>query len=586
MSPFVVPNLGISDRPASARQVAIALVKADQFVITSYVARQLSYAVRWYTYYAGWKIEASHQILVDTNELPKTSTVGPTYPPLLTRSTHASSFTSYASPNSTAPLVNLKDGTLIGVHNLAYDQDFFLGVPYASPPVGDLRFRRPIPPRPWNGSRVADSYGPWCMGNSIDLAGFSQKLTGNMSEDCLHLNLIRPARTPPSAKLPVLVWIHGGGFDDGSANDGRSNGTFLVQSSVAMGSPVIFVSLNYRLGVFGMLAGSAIEREGATNLFLHDQRQALTWVQENIGAFGGDASRVTIMGESAGAASVGLHLVAYGGRGDGLFSAAIAQSGGPFTTAPGYRNTTQREDDFRMVLNVTGCAETTDSLTCLRHVAAESIRTAALHVPRSFTIDGDILPEDNVRLLRDGRFVRVPLLIGSTRNEGTSFVQQLMSAPFVTDEDFLAFVLTAWGSPTLPLSVLQAWTRWYQDDIDEPSAAGLGTVDSHPGQEFGPGYGRATLWMGDFMFTAGRRAASQAWAKWGVPSYSYFFDAVPANANPETLGAAHFLEIPYTFGNLEGVGWESNPFPSESRLKAKHRKLAEVMSRMWLSFVV
>ncbi|KAM0325862.1 hypothetical protein ACHAQA_007165 [Verticillium albo-atrum] len=334
------------------------------------------------------------------------------------------------------------------------------------------------------------------------------------------------------------------------------------------------------------MSGSAIEEAGLTNLMLHDQRQALVWIQENVARFGGDASRVTIMGESAGAMSVGFHLVAYGGRNDGLFSAAIAQSGGPFSVNPALRNATQREADFQNVLKITGCTDVDDHLDCLRAVPADSLRAASLQVPRYFTIDGDFLPEDNVRLLREGRFVKVPLLVGSTRNEGTSFVQQIMSSPLGGPPDFASFVRAVWGAGPVPGSVLEAWTRLYQEEIDSPSPAGLGTVAADLGPEYGPEYGKKSLWMGDIMFTAGRRITNQAWAANGVPSYSFLFDTVPANANATTLGAAHFLETPYMFANLQGVGWEEDPFPNEPRLKKKHEELAKVMSRMWVSFVV
>ncbi|KAK7398673.1 hypothetical protein QQX98_011944 [Neonectria punicea] len=169
------------------------------------------------------------------------------------------------------PVVTTRNGTLVGVYSPPYHQDFFLGVPYASAPVGNLRFHRPTPPQAWNGTKAVSAYGPWCMGNSLNLAGFSQNSTSQMSEDCLHLNIIRPTGLSTKAQLPVLVWIHGGGWDEGSANDQRYNGTFIVQQSVRMHSPVVFVSFNYRLGIFGMMAGSVIEQAGLTNLVLHDQ---------------------------------------------------------------------------------------------------------------------------------------------------------------------------------------------------------------------------------------------------------------------------------------------------------------------------
>lgn len=201
---------------------------------------------------------------------------------------------------SSPPVVTIKNGTLKGSYNPNYDQDFFLGVPYAAPPVSDLRFQLPAPPTPWNKIRNADTYGPWCLGNSLGLTGFSKDTLSLESEDCLHANVIRPAGTNAGAKLPVLAWIQGGGWDEGSSADQRYNGSFLFSHSVAMDSPILFVSFNYRLGIFGTLAGPAIEEAGLTALLLRDQRQAFAWIQENIASFGGDPSRVTVFGESAG----------------------------------------------------------------------------------------------------------------------------------------------------------------------------------------------------------------------------------------------------------------------------------------------
>lgn len=367
-------------------------------------------------------------------------------------------------------LVRTRNGTLAGVYSAPYDQDFFLGVPYASSPLGGRRFQRPAPPEAWNDTKIVASYGPWCLGTSIGLAGFSQNNTGRMSEDCLHLNIIRPAGISRNANLPVLVWIHGGGWDEGSANDQRYNGSFIIQDSVQMGTPLIFVSFNYRLGLFGRLAGSAVEQAGLTNLVLHDQRQALAWIQANIAYFGGDTSRVTLMGESAGAICIGYHLVAYGGRDDGLFSAAIAQSGGPFSSIPSFRNATQREADFNLVLSTTGCAGAVDSLGCLRAAPAELLREASQYIPRFFTIDSTILTDSNLSLLPEGRFIHVPLLIGSNRKESTSFVQRGMSRPLNNHEDFAAFVNAAWGGHTLTNGAIETWGRLYQEEIDNPSA--------------------------------------------------------------------------------------------------------------------
>ncbi|KAI8712950.1 hypothetical protein NCS52_01394700 [Fusarium sp. LHS14.1] len=442
-----------------------------------------------------------------------------------------------AGPNSwlpNKPAVQLQNGTLVGVHNPDFNQDLFLGVPFAQPPTENLRFSKPAPPVAWSGIKIVTAYGPACIGNSLGLAGFSQNTTSMMSEDCLHINIVRPAGISRHSKLPVLAWIHGGAWMEGSANEPRYNGSFLVQASVQMNSPIIFVSFNYRLGVFGMLAGPVLEQASLTNLLLHDQRQALAWVQDNIAQFGGDPSHVTLMGESAGAGSIGFHLLAHGGRDDGLFHAAIAESGGPFSVYP-FRNSSQRKTDFDTVLDTTGCAKAIDSLACLRKAPEDLLRKASLQVQPYFTVDGDLIPDHNSRLLQSGQFLRVPLLI---------------------------------------------------EEVVSPSPAGLGTVLSNPGPEYGPGYGRATLWIGDFLLGAGRRYANQVWAKHHVPSYSYFFDAAPASLNATTIGVTHAQELPFVFGNSNATGWDLDPFPKDADLREKYLDLVEIMSRMWISFAV
>ncbi|CAI6100609.1 unnamed protein product [Clonostachys chloroleuca] len=492
---------------------------------------------------------------------------------------------SWATPTThiSTPIVNIRNGTLAGSYDSVRHQDAFLGVPFAASPTGNLRFSLPQPPKPWKGIKSAKSYGPLCLGNSAGLVGFSQNTSAPMSEDCLQINIIRPSGINKSRKLPVFAWIHGGAWVEGSAGDPRYNGSFLVETSVQMGTPIIFVSFNYRLGVFGMMNGPAAAKAGPPNVFIHDQRQALRWVQENIAYFGGDASRVTIAGESAGASSVGQHLIAYGGRDKGLFSGAIAQSGGPLSSSS-YRNATETEAYSNRVLEETGCTEAKDQLSCLRAVPAEALRRVSQMLPTAWVVDGELFTSTGSRLLESGSFVKVPLLTGSNRNEGTSFTQ-LLGLTVNSDDEFLASVKGLLGRP-VEEAALANWSTLYQMEVDRPSPAGLGTILSNPGPQLGAQYGKTSLWLGDALFTAGRRFASQKWADYRTPSYSYFFDTPPANLDLETLGVAHFQEIPFTFANTKAVGWDTDPFPSEPKKRQKYLKLAEIMSRMWISFVV
>ncbi|EQB57690.1 carboxylesterase [Colletotrichum gloeosporioides Cg-14] len=480
----------------------------------------------------------------------------------------AASQTPLTTATKPPPIVNIKNGTLAGKYNPFYSQDFFLGIPFAAPPISNLRLRRPVPPPP-----LAELHPSRRLLRPL-LHG--QRPPSPMSEDCLHLNIVRPASRPPEPKLPVMVWIHGGGFQHGSAVDARYNGSFLVAQSVAMGKPIVFVSVNYRLGLFGMMNAAGVEE----NLLLRDQRQALKWVQENIGAFGGDPGRVTIAGESAGAASVGYHLMA---RDEGLFGSAIAQSGGPFSTAP-ILSEEEKRMQFESVLNVTGCA----GVECLRSVPAEVLNKASLAVPYShtFALDGDLVTDTSYNLLRAGNFVKVPLLIGTNRNEATSVVQYAMPGPLNTHSDFAGIVAASNSGKLPPAAMVERWAALYQDEIDAPSAAGLGTVRPDPGPALGAEYGKTALFLGDAFFHAGRRFAARVWAERGVACYSYFFDAVTANVDKETLGATHFQEIPFVFGDKDGDGWEVDPFPEEEGPRRKFEELAGVMSGMWISFVV
>ncbi|KAM3528789.1 hypothetical protein MY4038_005729 [Beauveria bassiana] len=292
-------------------------------------------------------------------------------------------------------------------------------------------------------------------------ADLDRTIHSGESEDCLHLNIVRPAGPPSNTSLPVLVWFHGGGFEEGSAADQRYNGSFPVKTALGMGSPIIFVSFNYRLGVWGSISGPPIEEAGLANIFMHDQRQALAWVQENIAHFGGDPLKVTVMGESAGAISIGYQLLAYGGRDDGLFRAAIAESGGPLYMGAPLRNSSQRANDFELLLNTTGCSCAADALGCLRQAPTASINQASNIVPFYPTVDGDFLPDYSIALLQQNRFLKVPLLTGSNRNEGATLTQLRMTRPFDTDDDFAQFVRASMQGWSIDNSTIQNWARLY-----------------------------------------------------------------------------------------------------------------------------
>lgn len=207
---------------------------------------------------------------------------------------------------SSPPTVTLKNGTYLGIYSAEYDQDLFLGMRYAQPPV---RFAQARPLNStWTGTRNATAYSPDCLGFGPDSNGFP------LSEDCLFINVVRPAGVDDTARLPVLAWIHGGGLVMGGARDPRYNLSYTVQNSVGLGTPIIGVSFNYRLSAFGFLGSKEAVSADATNIGFRDQRLALRWINENIAGFGGSPDLVTIWGESSGAESVSAQTFAYNGE--------------------------------------------------------------------------------------------------------------------------------------------------------------------------------------------------------------------------------------------------------------------------------
>lgn len=248
-------------------------------------------------------------------------------------------------------------------------------------------------------------------------------MLGNyVSEDCLTLNVVRPSGDHKD--LPVAVWIHGGGLFNGGSSDPRYNLSFIVQESTYSRAPIVAVSINYRLQAWGALFSQEVLDAGAANLAYRDQRLALRWVQDNIAAFGGDPTKVTIWGESAGASSVAVQLLAYGGRDDGLFRAAIMQSGGP---SGRYQTAAQAQSSYNNITAAANCTNATDTLDCLRQVPVDVLSsifnsTAIKSTFRSGAgIDGDFLRGQGYDEMRKGNFRQVPLLHGTNRDEGTDF---------------------------------------------------------------------------------------------------------------------------------------------------------------------
>ena len=307
--------------------------------------------------------------------------------------------------------VRIGDGVLEGVVSADGKVRTFKGIPYAAPPLDSLRWKAPQPPLPWSGIRKAVDYPKRAMqGHIWDDMIFHDD---GPSEDCLYLNLWIPENYP-AGKLPVMVWIHGGGFAAGASSEARQDGGNLCKKGV------LVVSFNYRLGVFGFFAHPELTRESGHNASgnygLLDQVAALEWVKKNIAVFGGDPGNVTIFGESAGSSSVSGLMASPLAK--GLFNRAIGESGAFFrTTSP----MTSRLEAENVCVRFADSLLGTTSIKELRAMSAQKILDAALKVPRenfSADVDGYFLPEDCPAIYARGSQSHVPLLAGWNRDEG------------------------------------------------------------------------------------------------------------------------------------------------------------------------
>ncbi|PYH90898.1 cholinesterase [Aspergillus ellipticus CBS 707.79] len=465
-----------------------------------------------------------------------------------------------------APVARVRNGTYTGLYNPTYNQDMFLGMPYAQAPTGGFRFR---PPRgvntTWNGTRPATAYYAECIGYGSDDWGWADIV----SEDCLALSVIRPHGYNASANLPVLLWMHGGEYAQGGSRDPRYNISYIVQQSVEMGSPIIGVTINYRLSAWGFIYGEELAAEGSANMGLRDQRLAMHWVNENIRGFGGDPNGVTIWGQSSGANSVGLHLVAYSGRDDDLFRGAIAESGSVPSLAA-YMNASVAQPHYQAVVDAANCTGTPDTLACLRSMptdALSAIFNSSVTANAGYhpVIDGDFLATSGVIGLQTGRFARRPLLIGTNFDEGTKYAPRGIN----TTSQFIQMVQNNGTNHSAALTMASLYP-------DDPAVGIPATLQGRPPAAYGYQWKRAAAFSGDLLMHGPRRLTSEWLARWNVSTYVFHWNVMtegPIN------GAAHFDELAFSFHNLADLGTEigneTTTFP----------QLATMMSRMWVSFV-
>ncbi|WYZ38622.1 hypothetical protein EsH8_III_000536 [Colletotrichum jinshuiense] len=458
------------------------------------------------------------------------------------------------------PTARVLNGTYEGLHLPEFSQDLFLGVPFAQ----SFRLRNPAPlNESWAGSRKATQYGHSCHTESR--AASLEHVGVSVSEDCLNLNIIRPSGTDPSSKLPVVVWIHGGGFAAGFGADGNTNTSYVIRDSVENGTPIIAVTINYRLGFFGFAAGRQIFAEGVTNLGLKDQRQALRWIQENIASFGGDPRKVTLWGQSAGAMSIGQQILAYGGKHEGLFRGAIMVSGNAgvvtnmlFPTHPNHLLA------YETVLKATGCADAEHTLDCIREAPADVIWNATsgfqLPVPTFWPcIDGQFVVKPPTWQILDGSIAPVSILIGANNDEGLLTAGGFASSA-ETDAD--AAAILSFNFPAARKSTIQEVLAAYPvnapnppyslpvtaDPADDPFCAALHDANMTCGAQ----YRRMAGIYTDYGQIFGQRLAAREMARAGLSVYSYRFDTnptdIPIVKNAIAPGfAVHSAEYTYFF---------------------------------------
>ncbi|KAI0349936.1 carotenoid ester lipase precursor [Trametes cingulata] len=451
------------------------------------------------------------------------------------------------------PFVVLDNATVIGSPNGTVSR--FLGVPFAQPPVGDLRLRLPQPIPPYAGLVNATTFGNQCIQQDFVLPPFppnvpvpAQQYLEDFisiadvpqSENCLNLNVITPSFATPDSKLPVLVWIYGGGFQHGS--NAVEPGDIVVARSVEIGHPVVYVAMNYRLSAFGFLGGREVKDAGVGNLGLQDQREALRWVQRYISVFGGDPSKVTIWGESAGAISVSLHMLTNGGDTEGLFRAGFLQSG-----APGpYGDIIEVQGTYDQIVADAGCALAPETLECLRTVPAEVLKAAMdkspsfvdyvqVNTPWNVHADGVFVTDPPQHLLLKGKVARVPIVIGNDEDEGSAFA--FPSLNVTTDSEFMDYLSSNFFAKA-PREEIAPLRELYPADPGAGSPFGTGDAFA-----YSPQYKRISAFQGDWVEQAPRRLFARELAG-KQPVYAF----LNKGGKIKGIGAAHGSELPNIYG--------------------------------------
>jgi para-nitrobenzyl esterase len=447
------------------------------------------------------------------------------------------------SADALAPLVvRTTEGPVRG--EIARDEDrgtevrVFRGIPYAAPPLGDLRFRPPEPPKAWTEERDATRFGPACA----QVLGIAPLFDDRSSEDCLYANVWTPTHLL-NRSLPVMVWIHGGAFLAGAASDPYYDAAHFVEAT-----GVVLVSFNYRLGPFGFLGHPQV----GANFGLYDQRLALAWVKRNAEAFGGDPENVTVFGESAGGVSIALHLLSQDSS--ALFRRAAIESGPPSLVGLGNMDDAAKMADD--LARAVGC--TPGDFACLRAKPPAALATA-LHWAKEPTggslegsvpvavwwpiVDGAMVKKPPEDMLREGAIAKLPLLLGTLSQEGGLFHAGFLGdIPIKSADEYLPSLQRAFGDAANAIAA-----RFPASSAADPNRAlaQITTLSS---------------------FTCPTRRVARACATAGNATYLYQMTRPSRGGSISTLGPVHASDIAYLFDTTSvltgGPGDDGRPLVS------------------------
>eukprot|EP01065_Artemidia_motanka_P017790 TRINITY_DN211_c0_g1_i2.p1 TRINITY_DN211_c0_g1~~TRINITY_DN211_c0_g1_i2.p1 ORF type:complete len:598 (+),score=195.40 TRINITY_DN211_c0_g1_i2:91-1884(+) len=476
------------------------------------------------------------------------------------------------------PVVQLKDGSVQGMTDSKTNTDIFWRIPFAAPPVGDLRFAAPAAPQPWNGTRKETRPPRWCPQIHVTKDIFLG------TEDCLYLNVFRPAGTAPGEKLPVMVWIYGGAFILGDSSElGWYDGRNLANTQ-----KVMVVSLNYRLNSLGFLAlQSLMDEQGTSGLWgLLDQQMALKWVQSNIELLGGDKDRVTIFGQSAGGCSVVGQLSMPSSR--GLFHGAIAESPLPGTNIawPTLENATTWGNLWTAKV---GCPQSgAAQLQCLRSKPLKDVLNPLIQSRKGFpdapagslpllmpivpwwpAVDGKMLPATPHVLAAKGEIADVPIMIGTVANEGSIFVPVM---PLIAGAPY---PLSKKGLQTTLRHFFNESTTEAADKVYPPSSGGSILDPLRYSRIFADA-------LRDWIFTCNVRRFVRLMRTAGNRKndvYLYHFEYDFKGILHRIAGDYHTSELSYVFDNE----WLAHIWPVGT-WNSDDKKMAAEMGSYWSSF--